>query len=215
LRKSDIKLVLSVLTVKKVKRNGKIMKRVSKGKDMQPIRDKMAIEGMKKILSKNERNYFLFVLGINIGRRMGDILKLKVKDVRGKDRLFMCYEQKTGKRIDLKLNDKIKKEIKTYCNGKYDDEYLFTSRNKVYGLTTHILYKQAYTILTAAAKKIKLKNFATHTLRKTFGYWHYQQNHDLEALRKILNHDSIADTRRYIGVEQDEIDRTIDKFGGL
>ncbi|RNC29975.1 MAG: hypothetical protein AWM53_00199 [Candidatus Dichloromethanomonas elyunquensis] len=49
---------------------------------VQPIRDKKALETMKKLLrSSNLRDYCLFVLGINSGLRISDLLTLKVSDV--------------------------------------------------------------------------------------------------------------------------------------
>ncbi len=51
---------------------------------VEPIRDKDDIQAMKDYLrSWNERNYILFLVGINTGFRIGDILKLRVKDVQG------------------------------------------------------------------------------------------------------------------------------------
>ena len=47
-----------------------------------PIRDKDDIQAMKEYLREwNERNYLLFLFGINSGLRVGDILKIRVKDV--------------------------------------------------------------------------------------------------------------------------------------
>lgn len=52
---------------------------------VEPIRDKRKIELVKVILKKNGfRDYMLFLMGINSGLRISDILKLKVADVRGK-----------------------------------------------------------------------------------------------------------------------------------
>ena len=49
---------------------------------VQPIKDKEKIEAMKKILRASTlRNELLFVLGINTGLRISDILALKVGDV--------------------------------------------------------------------------------------------------------------------------------------
>ena len=49
---------------------------------VQPIKDKEKIEAMKKILrAATLRNELLFVLGINTGLRISDILSLKVGDV--------------------------------------------------------------------------------------------------------------------------------------
>lgn len=47
---------------------------------VQPIRDPEKIQQIKEYLKeKNERNYILFVMGINTGLRISDILKLKLE----------------------------------------------------------------------------------------------------------------------------------------
>lgn len=52
---------------------------------VEPIRDKTKIELVKSILKKNgTRDYLLFLLGINCGLRISDILNLKVTDVLNK-----------------------------------------------------------------------------------------------------------------------------------
>lgn len=69
---------------------------------VQPIRNKKALETMKRILkASNIRDYCLFVLGINSGLRISDLLTLKVLDVyddkgKIKDRIVI-REKKTNK----------------------------------------------------------------------------------------------------------------------
>ena len=59
-------------------------------KTVQPIRDIAMIAAMKDVLMKQHyRNYFLFVLGINTGLRISDLLALRVGDVRGSCFLFL------------------------------------------------------------------------------------------------------------------------------
>lgn len=70
-------------------------------KFVEPIRDKRKIELVKVILKKNGfRNYMLFLMGINSGLRISDILKLKVSDVRGK-RYIEVKEQKTDNILNI------------------------------------------------------------------------------------------------------------------
>ena len=52
----------------------------------------------------------------------------------------------------------------------------------------------------------------THTLRKTFGYHHYQKFKDVAVLQKIFNHYSPQVTLRYIGIDQDIIDESYNNF---
>ncbi len=51
---------------------------------VQPIRDPEQIQQIKEYLKENsERNFILFVIGINTGLRISDILKLKIGDLKG------------------------------------------------------------------------------------------------------------------------------------
>ena len=56
---------------------------------------------------------------------------------------------------------------------------------------------------------LKIDNFSTHSFRKGFGRYLYEIGHknpdSLVLLNTILNHQSIAVTKTYIGVTQDEI----------
>ncbi|WP_419865699.1 tyrosine-type recombinase/integrase [Bacillus dakarensis] len=49
----------------------------------------------------------------------------------------------------------------------------------------------------------------THSLRKTFGYFAYQQGIDLAMIQKLLNHSSQAETLRYIGITQEQMDEVV------
>jgi integrase len=90
-----------------------------------------------------------------------------------------------------------------------DKEYLFKSQK---GNNKPISRVQAYRILNNASEKIGLKEIGTHTLRKTFGYWHYQQYKDIALLQELFNHSAPSITLRYIGINQDIMDRTIEDF---
>ena len=50
---------------------------------------------------QNERNYILFLLGINTGLRISDILRLRVRDVEGWN--IFIREKKTNKIKDVKM----------------------------------------------------------------------------------------------------------------
>ena len=54
---------------------------------VQPIRDLKKIETIKKLLRQQDlRDYCLFVVGINSGLRIIDLLKLRVSDVYENDK---------------------------------------------------------------------------------------------------------------------------------
>ena len=99
--------------------------------------------------------------------------------------------------------------MEKYTKDMQFGEYLFKSRK---GNNTPITTVQAYRIINEAGKRIGLKEIGTHTMRKTFGYWHYQQYKDVAILQEIFNHASPSVTLRYIGINQDIIDNSYRNF---
>ena len=178
-------------------------------KFVQPIRDREKIENMKmELLKTGYRNYLLFVVGINTGLRISDILRLTVLDVKNKSHII-TNEQKTGKTKRFLINSQLRLELDKYVYDMYYYDFLFQS-NKV--RNKPINRQQAYKILNDAASKIGLSEIGTHSLRKTFGYWHYQQYKDIALLQELFNHSSPSITLRYIGINQDIMDKTIENF---
>lgn len=81
-------------------------------REVKAISDEEKIRDMKNYLSKkNKRDYILFLIAISTGLRIGDILKLRVEDVYNKNSILI-KEQKTGKRKEIELSPKLKREIK-------------------------------------------------------------------------------------------------------
>lgn len=169
---------------------------------VQPIRDEETIERiMHEIRSYHYSYYMVFLLGINIGLRIGDILHLKVQDVRNRTHIKM-KEKKTKKPRLIQINDDLKFVLDDYI--KYmPDGYLFPSRRTA---VQKMSRENVYRIIIEAAKTVGVEDLGTHTMRKTFGYHFYQRTKDIAMLMLILNHRDENTTLRYIGVTQELID---------
>ena len=172
-----------------------------------PIKDIEVINDIADELKLNRvRDYVLFMTGIYSGSRISDILKLRVKDVRNKDQIYV-REEKTGKERRYSINNDLKKIFKEYIQGMEDWQYLFTSRK---GSNKPITRVRAWGILNEAAAMYGLEHIGTHTLRKTFGYhFHLKYPTKTVELQKILNHSSEGVTLQYIGVDQEKTDKLI------
>lgn len=175
-------------------------------KEVEPIKNTKDINKIKQYLygKQNKRDYCIFVVGINVGLRAGDLLSLKIGDVTDDERIFddvTVKEQKTGKTKTFVLNKSSKEAIQTYLKSKkiYNlDDYLFSSR-KGGSLGVRPLHH----IIKTTLRDLGIKgNYGTHTLRKTMVYHRYINNVPLETLQKMLNHSSSAITLRYIGITQ-------------
>ncbi|WP_321285154.1 tyrosine-type recombinase/integrase [Exiguobacterium profundum] len=178
-------------------------------KDVQPIRSKEKIEDMKWSLKKwcSERDYIMFLLGINTGLRISDILKLKINDVKGK-KSFIIFEGKTKKKRTVYLNG-IYDELNSYIKTLEETEWLFPSRKG----NQPISRIQAYRQLNKASYMVDIPDgIGTHTLRKTYGYWHYKQFKDIAELQLILNHSHPRITLKYIGITDEQIENNLKNF---
>ena len=174
---------------------------------VEPIRDRQKIEDIKKLLSGEPRNYCLFISGINNGLRAGDLLSLKVYQVKNKKigDYTQIKEEKTGKINYFYINKTIKKSIdnliKTY--NLSDNDYLFPSRKGKEKMTTYTVNR----LVKNWTKSVGLQgNYGSHSLRKT---WGYQQRANFgvswELISKRYNHSNPAETRVYLGISDTEI----------
>ena len=187
-------------------------------KEVQPIRDTKKIDAMKSIM-KGESNYrdlLLFVLGINTGLRISDILSLKWKSfINGRGRLLKVGDQlnvveiKTKKIKSFMINRSVAEALKLYHDSLANvnpDDPVFSSRKTDDGSLQPITRIAAWQMLNRYANMVGLnEGIGTHTLRKTFGYHLYKKGVALEYIQKMLNHSSPAITLRYIGITQEQL----------
>jgi len=178
---------------------------------VQPIREIKDIENIKKLLSGNTRDGLLFCFGINNGLRMGDLLKIKVKNVKylKVGETLSIKEEKTGKSNILMINKSCHKILKQYLDETKPDEndFLFKSRKG----NSHLTVGSVNSMVKSWCKSINLKgNYGTHTMRKTFGYIQRTRfGVGWEILCKRFNHSSPSITMRYLGIEDKEVNNIL------
>ena len=167
-------------------------------------------------LAKDE-NYkmsLLIALGCFTGLRISDILALRWEQILSTEE-FTIIEKKTGKKRVLRLNSQLQQHIQE-C---YE-------HTQPIGLKAPILVSQKGTVFTIQRinvilkeikrkYRLKVKNFSCHSLRKTFGRQVYNMNSEnselaLVKLMELFNHSSLAITKRYLGLRQEEILETYD-----
>lgn len=162
----------------------------------------------------NYKMSLLIALGCFTGLRISDILALRWKQILHVSE-FTITEKKTGKQRTLRLNPQLQRHI-AEC---------YEQINPI-GTSAPILVSQKGTIFTIQRINVMLKeikrryhlrvgNFSCHSLRKTFGRQVYTMSGDnaelaLVKLMELFNHSSIAITKRYLGLRQEEILETYD-----
>ena len=162
----------------------------------------------------NYKMSLLVAIACFTGLRISDILSLRWWQILGVEE-FTIIEKKTGKQRTIRLNPQLQQHIQE-CY-----EHI-----KPIGVKAPILVSQKGTTFTVqsinrllkqikAKYKVKIKNFSCHSFRKTFGRQVYNMNSEnselaLVKLMELFNHSSVAITKRYLGLRQEEILETYD-----
>lgn len=185
---------------------------------VQPLRNKKDIQRITRaVRDRSQRDYILLRMGICLGRRVSDLLRLRVSDViagQGKRiqvaKRLRLVEGKTGKQIELPLKDSLREDIGRYIRrqGLSLDDPLFISRKRGdSGERRAISRWSSWHSLKVAAASVGLDDpIGTHSMRKTFGYHLYKEGVDITRIQALLNHSSPEVTLRYIGITRDELD---------
>ena len=190
---------------------------------VEPIRDPKKIAQIKNLLrgQNRYRDLLLFVTGINSALRISDLLTLRIGhflDEQGhiKQR-FDIHEQKRGKRQKVVINNSIRETLEEFLSknpgieNKPDNFVFFNTKSN--NFTNPIGRGQAWKFVAAICHEVGLRgNYGTHSLRKTWGYHARLQGVDLVLIMHKLNHSSIATTKRYLGITDEELQEIVQRL---
>lgn len=175
------------------------------------------------------RDNMLFIVGINFGLRISDLLRLRFNMILDDDLTFRTsfpilekkteHTRKTKRNRYITINDAAIEAITLYLkhmakSGKTVclSDYLFRSEsNRGSNVNKPLDRSTVDRILKGIAKDLQLTSkMSTHTLRKTFGYHQMVMSGNnprtLLLLQKIFGHSSSAITLDYIGITSEEIE---------
>ncbi len=165
----------------------------------------------------NDENYrmsLLVAVGCFFGLRISDILELKWQHIYNIDE-FTIIEKKTKKTREIKINAQLKQHIQD-CYEKIrplslEEPVFISQKSTVYSIQRiNVILKDL-----RAKYNLNVKNFSSHSLRKSFGREIFNRSGSnaelaLVKLSHLFNHSNPAVTRRYLGISQEELKQTYD-----
>ena len=177
----------------------------------QPIRNKNQVRALAEYyLQKGQpRNQVLIILGVHTALRISDLLRLTWDDVYDFEQEHVrvsidITEKKTHKAKTIALNNKAVKALALLAVHSAQKGHFLIENPQTKKAISRI---QAYRIIRSAAEALRFQSrVSCHSLRKTFGYHAWKSGVSPAIIMEIYNHSSLAVTRRYLGVTQDEKD---------
>lgn len=162
---------------------------------------------------KKYEGWLIGWLMTSLGRRVGDIVSMKWKDLykyngKYRERLTTLKEEKTGKIVGVRLNRLAQSCIEEYCKVMNIDPMLHYDE-KIFTIGDSWFRKQ---VKQAANESGIQYEVSTHSFRKfhasTIYKMHPQDVDRLTIVQSILGHSDPEKTKLYIG----EIDEKIDQY---
>ena len=189
---------------------------------MEPIRDLEIVDDISRTLSRldtprGRRMYLMWKVGTMTGLRIGDLIRLRVGDLRGRrDYTYLPQKQSHKKRareITIPLQPQLRAVIEARTRGMADEDWLLPSRTPTAGGNpSHITRQQAYLDMQEIRRICRVRQqIGCHTMRKTFGYQYYQRTQDLASLQTWFYHENPATTLIYCGISYDTLKKMVDK----
>jgi len=155
----------------------------------------------------------LIALGCFWGLRISDLTSLKWDQILNVDEITLI-EKKTGKKRVISVNAQLKQHILD-CHKKINPigfQHVFVSQKKGVFTTQRInvMLKEI-----KATYKLNIKNYSSHSFRKTFGRQVFNMSGEnsemaLIKLMEIFNHSNMGITKRYLGLKDEEIKEAYD-----
>ncbi|MHC1747449.1 MAG: tyrosine-type recombinase/integrase [Cellulosilyticaceae bacterium] len=197
------------------------------GKTTQPIKDEEMEITLYEYLSETDKMLFILVILIRFtGFRVGDLRKLKKRDVIGdyieitenktkylKEKYELQGETKHMKPKKPKpprkvlIHATLRRELDNYIRDMKNWQVLFPSSR---GKNQPMSYPQLNRKLNEVGKILGLKDFGFHAIRKTCFYRFYEETGGkIEKVQHFAGHKSSETTSRYIGLTQEVNDNMI------
>lgn len=169
-----------------------------------------------KLRQNGERHSLIWILAVNTGLRISDILPITIAKLEGKD----LKMQKTKKNVKIIVPEAIIEKCREFAakHNIADDELLFGENRK--RPSSGFLIKKNGTMSRQAIYKIWSEigdqigvNIGCHSSRKSFGRIIYNKTKDINLVAKFLGHTDITATFSYIGITYTKMQDTRAEIG--
>jgi integrase len=166
------------------------------------------------------RDRALFIMGVNTGYRVSELLSLRVKDVYqyGKiiDLVTVARQSMKGKHESrtMPINNRVKDALRPWIKqrergGKLgpDTPLFLSKKNGAGGELKAISRVQAWRVLNISFEACELPGkVATHSMRKSFADRAYDRfGGDIAKIAKLLGHKNVNSTINYLSFRDDEL----------
>ena len=144
------------------------------------------------------------MLEANLGLRISDVLRLRLSDIvkDGERYRLAMIEQKTGKARTFTVPLALYQFIRCYCL-----DHTIPPEHRIFPLTERTVQRH----LQQVCDYLGYAGIGTHSFRTYYATEIYKNNgYNIALVQQLLQHSSTAVTQRYIGIQQQEVEKAIE-----
>jgi len=143
------------------------------------------------------RDYLLIRLAVKLGLRTGELAALQVEDLNFKEGTIRVFDSKKKRRITLPC-DPLTMELLKQLIGDRKRGPVFISRNRACKRLAGLSVVSIWWIIRRIAKKAGVEDFKPRYFRYYFAAEWVRAGKSLELLRRILRHENVENTIKYV-----------------
>ena len=172
------------------------------------IQKLLAVENVEqqRLARTPSRNKLLIRMLIATGLRVAELSNLRIEDIDLENGQAIIWMGKGRKQRTVLIDPDTITLLRSFCQGK-DPK----------GLLIGLKPRQIQNVVKHYAKAAGVRwaeHVSPHRLRDTFAVHWVRHQGDLESLRRLLGHNSLATTQRYLVFEFDEVKAQYDRIFG-
>ncbi|GAB6098958.1 site-specific integrase [Halanaerocella petrolearia] len=177
--------------------------RPKKEKKLPTVLSESEVTNILEVLD-NEKHKTILYLIYSGGLRVGEVVRLKVKDI-DSDRMIVRIRQGKGKKDrDTILSKAGLKQLKKYYRLYQPNEWLFPGGKP----DSHLTERSVQRFFKKACSKAKIKKDVTvHNLRHSFATHLLERGTDLRYIQELLGHKSSKTTEVYTHVSKNSMNK--------
>ena len=156
---------------------------------------------------QGKRDYAIILLASRMGLRSGDIVKLKIEDIKGKNELNII-QQKTGNILHLPLIDEVSSSIVDYLTVRPSSvaKEIFLSVCAPYNpISTGTIRNSLKKYMTDAGIDVGNRKKGPHALRSSLASSMVNDDISYETVRKVLGHSSNNAIKHYARIDVEKL----------
>ena len=187
---SSIKFMISEILFKTWKLDIKYAK---KTKSLPVFLTKKQVNKLLHVI-KNKKHWLMIAMLYSAGLRRSELINLKVKDLDIDSNYGWVRKGKGNKDRMFIIARRLKPQLKTTIDKLKYYDYLFTGNRG-----NHISKETLYKIVKRYSEKAGIKkNVHPHVLRHSFTTHMIESGYDITIVQRLLGHESVEATERYI-----------------